>query len=126
MVRTLSERLNVYRITADLIRERPLVGTGWGTFDDAFKTARGESVPKFYDKAHNIYLESALELGVPAAALLAASVVAALVLCVRRAVATRVVCSPLSELALSYSLRCTGLSTSARKFRRSPQVPPSS
>jgi O-antigen ligase len=79
---TLGERENVYRITADLIMQRPFVGTGYGTFADVFRTERDASVTHVYDKAHNVYLEDALELGIPGAALLAFAVGGAFFRCI--------------------------------------------
>jgi O-antigen ligase len=52
------------------ISQRPWLGTGYGTFDEAFRLLRDERVHGLWDKAHDTYLENALELGVPAAALL--------------------------------------------------------
>lgn len=62
-------RLDVYRQTLDLIAARPLTGYGAGTYEDAFKPIKSEPIsPDFtFDAAHNLYLEFAAELGLPAA-----------------------------------------------------------
>jgi hypothetical protein len=51
-----------------------LTGTGYGSFADIFPLYQPLNVVGFVDLAHNDYLENALELGVPAAALLVATV----------------------------------------------------
>lgn len=70
-------RNEVYALTLDAIATSPWTGTGFGTFPDVFPAYRGEDQPAqpFWDKAHNTYLENALELGIPAAALLTLSIV---------------------------------------------------
>ncbi len=68
------ERTSVYGITLEAIADRPLLGTGYGTFEPVFRIYRDERVQTFYDKAHNTYLENALELGLPAASLLFLSI----------------------------------------------------
>ena len=64
-----SGRAAVYGLVIDSIGEAPFLGTGYGTFSDVFPMIRDESVPgnTFWQRAHNTYLENALELGVPAA-----------------------------------------------------------
>lgn len=71
-----SERRQMYEITAQAIGDAPVIGTGLGTFQSIFNMYRR---PNFagtvhVDNAHNSYLENALELGLPAAILLIASV----------------------------------------------------
>jgi len=51
-----------------------LTGTGYGSFGDIFPLYQPLNVVGYVDLAHNDYLENALELGVPAAALLALTV----------------------------------------------------
>jgi O-antigen ligase len=76
------ERASVYGLTLQAIGDSPLIGTGLGTFEQAFRMYRDESISHVFDKAHNTYLELALELGLPAAALLLASVAAMFGRCV--------------------------------------------
>lgn len=54
------------------IEERPLLGTGYGTFETYFEYRRPADMEPRYTKAHNTYLESAVELGLPAAVMLVA------------------------------------------------------
>ncbi len=76
------ERATVYDLTAQAIGDRPLLGTGLGTFEQVFRIYRDERVHHVFDKAHNTYLEIALELGLPAASLLFLSVAALFARCV--------------------------------------------
>ncbi len=63
-------RPRTYAITLEAIAERPLRGTGYGTFEDAFRLHQDERIRARVAKAHSSYLENALELGIPAALLL--------------------------------------------------------
>jgi O-antigen ligase/polysaccharide polymerase Wzy-like membrane protein len=71
-----------YELVLKGIGERPWLGTGFGTFEEAFALARDERLAGGWDKAHNTYLENAFELGIPAAALLTATCLALLWRCV--------------------------------------------
>ena len=77
------ERLRVYELTLDAVEAAPLVGTGYGTFQDVFAFYRTPDMRKVYYQAHNTYLENALELGIPAALALAAVIVGLFLLTVR-------------------------------------------
>lgn len=79
------ERSAVYALVVRGIRENPLLGTGYGTFESAFPLIRDTSIRGnfVYDKAHNTYLEFAFEAGVPAFALMMAVLVGLTWLCVR-------------------------------------------
>lgn len=59
----------VYETTLRAIETAPWTGTGYGTYRDVFAAYRPEALSSifYWDKAHNTYLENALELGVPAA-----------------------------------------------------------
>jgi O-antigen ligase len=62
------DRLAYYRTTWAAIRDRPLLGTGYGTYADAFKAYNHPGTGTYYlDKAHNTYLQMIMELGSPAA-----------------------------------------------------------
>lgn len=63
-----AERMEIFRLTADAISDRPFLGTGLGTFSDIFAAYRTETLLPQIDFAHNSFLENALEMGVPAAA----------------------------------------------------------
>jgi O-Antigen ligase len=68
-------RLAYYRTTWDAILNRPLQGTGYGTYADAFKAYNHPGTGTYFlDKAHNTYLQLIMELGWPAAAALFSSV----------------------------------------------------
>ncbi len=69
------DRLLYYETTWNAIEDRPLLGTGYGTFADAFTAYnRPETGTYFLDKAHNTYLQLVLELGWPAALALFAAI----------------------------------------------------
>ena len=77
-------RASVYRQTFEAIKTVPWTGTGFGTYAEVFPAYRSPDTPDLilWDKAHNTYLENALELGVPAAALLDLSILLLAVACV--------------------------------------------
>lgn len=62
-----SERIEIYRLTAMAISDRPLLGTGLGTFPDVFPAYRTAELQANINFAHNSFLENALEMGLPAA-----------------------------------------------------------
>jgi O-antigen ligase len=64
------ERLVVYEKTKIAITDQPWLGTGLNTFEQIFRFYRPISIALTFDYAHNTYLETALELGIPAALLL--------------------------------------------------------
>jgi O-antigen ligase len=69
-VQTLN-RLAYYRATWDAIQDRALLGTGYGTYADAFAAYNHPGTGTYFlDKAHNTYLQLIMELGWPAAAAL--------------------------------------------------------
>ncbi|SFN15839.1 O-antigen ligase [Pleomorphomonas diazotrophica] len=61
-------RLAVYEQTLGLIAARPLTGYGGGTYEDAFRAVKSDPISPdvTFDAAHNLYLELAAELGIPA------------------------------------------------------------
>lgn len=67
-------RLLVYQGTITIIMESSWLGTGYGTFEDLFRTIRSPEMPGRFIRAHNTYLENAVELGIPAAAALTLSI----------------------------------------------------
>ena len=72
----LGSREGIYLLTLDAIEASPWTGSGFGTFPDvisAFQPKTPQLEP-IWDKAHNTYLENALELGVPAAIALNAAI----------------------------------------------------
>ncbi len=77
-------RIVYYRTTWEAMQERPLLGTGYGTYADAFMAYnRPETGTYFLDKAHNTYLQLLMELGWPGALALLSSVGCLVFLCWR-------------------------------------------
>lgn len=66
----------IYSLTIEAISDAPALGMGYGTYDQVFQLYRRGVVElqRPARRAHNTYLENALELGIPAAALLVLSV----------------------------------------------------
>lgn len=62
-------RSTLFSTTFEAIKTAPLKGTGFGTYQDAIEPYRANDPNIFalWEKAHNTYLENALELGLPAA-----------------------------------------------------------
>jgi O-antigen ligase len=65
-------RQTIFTTTIEAIRSTPWAGTGYGTYPDVIETYRVNDPKLFtvWEKAHNTWLENALELGIPAAAAL--------------------------------------------------------
>jgi O-antigen ligase len=74
-------RLAGWEVAVNLVAERPLLGHGLGSFASAFDQLRDERFVLGYSKAHNTYLELAVELGLPAATLLCLAVLMLFLLC---------------------------------------------
>lgn len=74
-----SERPLLYGMTAAAIELRPLLGWGLNSFADLYSVFQPVSLNLLFDKAHNTYLELAMDVGIPAALalLLAVAIVAA-------------------------------------------------
>jgi O-antigen ligase len=65
------------RYSLDYLRDFPLTGSGGGSFYGIFPNYQGPQLQGFYQHPHNDYLEFPVELGIPAALLLAAFVLSA-------------------------------------------------
>ena len=76
-------RLLIYKQTSQAIRDNPLLGFGYGTYEDGFKLYRGEQILKLIDRAHNTFLENIFELGLPAALCLFAAILGLALTCLR-------------------------------------------
>ena len=63
-------RLNLYTSTLAAIADRPWLGHGLGSFTDAIRLYAEIPTQRWFDHAHNDYLELALELGIPASLML--------------------------------------------------------
>jgi O-antigen ligase len=72
------DRREAWSIAVDGIETSPLLGHGFGAFPEGFPLYRDDRLPsrRFWDKAHDTYLELAFDLGLPAAAVLLAGFVA--------------------------------------------------
>lgn len=77
------ERQSVFASTLTAINDHFWAGIGLGTFDPVFAMYRDSALQHSWDKAHNVYLETMLELGVPAAALLFLSIGWIVAMCAR-------------------------------------------
>ena len=64
-------RWSVYGFCIDAIRQRPLLGSGVGTFADLFPSLRTDDFSTWgvWDYAHSTILEIAVEMGIPIAAM---------------------------------------------------------
>ena len=105
-------RLAVYKLTIKGILLNPVLGVGFGAFADAFPIYRtvDTGFGGFWNAAHNIYLETAFGLGIPAALLF----LTGLGWCVRRvligALTRRTQFSaPLAAASVSFVLLAHGL-----------------
>jgi O-antigen ligase len=67
-------RLSIWQDAQALVRNHPLIGTGLGTFPIAFTAVQTTFLGQFVNHAHNDYLELAIDLGLPAAIILFASI----------------------------------------------------
>jgi len=74
MSKDLEMRPKIGAAVVRAIGDNWLTGTGYGSFADIFPLYQPLNVVGYVDLAHNDYLENALELGVPAAALLVLTV----------------------------------------------------
>lgn len=77
-----SDRLRLWGLTLELIEQRPWTGYGLGGFASAFAMIRPPDVALLWTEAHNTYLELAVDLGMPAAAMLIAAVLWLFGMCV--------------------------------------------
>ena len=59
-------RMAAYQLTVSATTDTPWLGVGYGAFEEVFRIYRDESIPEIYATTHNIFLENALELGIPA------------------------------------------------------------
>ncbi|HFD16911.1 MAG TPA: O-antigen ligase family protein, partial [Rhodospirillales bacterium] len=66
-------RLQIYALALEMIRDRPWLGQGYGGFEAIFMLYRDPRFELIFDRAHNTYLEHAVELGLPATVLLYAA-----------------------------------------------------
>jgi O-antigen ligase len=67
-------RLSIWKDARALLRQDPLFGTGLGTFPVAYTAVQRAFPGEFVNHAHNDYLELAIDLGLPSALILFASI----------------------------------------------------
>lgn len=60
-------RNQIYEMTIEAIEQKPLLGTGYGTYEEIIPMFANENMYGYIRKAHNTYLENSMELGVIAA-----------------------------------------------------------
>src|SRR5262249_48999557 len=62
------DRTQSWQIIRSGIEASPWLGHGFGTFEEAFPLYRDDRLDsrRFWDKAQNTYLETALDMGIPA------------------------------------------------------------
>ena len=75
-------RDEVVRDSIPLILDKPLLGSGGGTFYTAFPAYQSEPYSGYYDNAHNDYVQFAVELGIPTTAALGSLILYCLWLCI--------------------------------------------
>ena len=86
-----SGRWSVYGYCIEIIRERPLLGTGVGTFGDLFPSVRGTDLSTLgvWDYAHSTILEIAVEMGIPVAAMIAIAAIASFCILLRATIRSK-------------------------------------
>lgn len=77
------DRNSLYRVSLQAIALHPWVGWGLGGFESAYLLLQPADTALHYDRAHDSFLESAVELGIPAACLLLLAVAVPVAHCVR-------------------------------------------
>jgi O-antigen ligase len=65
-----ASRIDLWRESWPLVRERPLFGAGWGAYPRLYPQVQATQLEFAVEHAHNDYLELATEFGIPGAALL--------------------------------------------------------
>lgn len=76
-------RTQIFSATWQAVRDFFLLGTGLGSFASVFQIYRPETIQGVVDLAHDDYLQNMLELGVPAALCLFATILWLVGLCLR-------------------------------------------
>jgi O-antigen ligase len=80
-------RWAAYGACVEAIRQRPLLGSGVGTFADIFPALRSDNIGSWgvWDYAHSTVLEIAVEMGIPIAALIVIAAAASVFILARAA-----------------------------------------
>jgi O-antigen ligase len=81
-------RLSVYHSSLQAIWQRPLLGSGAGTFPDLFPVFRSDDLWSWgvWDYAHSTILEIAFEMGIPVAAAVAIGAALSMVILIKAAI----------------------------------------
>jgi O-antigen ligase len=81
-------RLSVYHSSLQAIWQRPLFGSGAGTFADLFPVFRSDDLWSWgvWDYAHSTILEIAFEMGIPVAAMVAIGAALSVVILIKAAI----------------------------------------
>jgi len=58
-------RLTIWRVSLDAVRQSPLLGWGLGAYPDIYAIHQPETIPLPNDKAHSTPVETLVELGIP-------------------------------------------------------------
>lgn len=61
-----SERIVLFGVIIDTIKERPWTGFGMGTFEEVIRIYRTPDIQLYFSRGHSDLLETALTMGVPA------------------------------------------------------------
>jgi hypothetical protein len=84
-----SSHFAIWRNTIAMIAQQPLLGVGWGEFNFAWTLTPFPDRPvAFFDHTHDLFLQFAVELGIPLALVVTGLLVTALLQGLRRAWAT--------------------------------------
>jgi|DewCreStandDraft_4_1066084.scaffolds.fasta_scaffold00053_164 O-antigen ligase len=100
-------RAAAYGLALEAIADRPWTGHGYGGFEQVFHLYRDARFTTVFDRLHNTPLEHAVELGLPATALLYLGPLLILGLCVRGVLVRRR--DQLFPLVAAAATVCTGL-----------------
>ncbi|HYD69837.1 O-antigen ligase family protein [Azospirillum sp.] len=84
-------RTDLFRLTVDAVEDAPWTGHGFGAFLPAFRMYRDASLAAdlVWDFAHNVHLEFAMDLGLPAAVLMYLSLATVVAVCLHGLVRRR-------------------------------------
>jgi len=75
-------RMTANDLAVSAAADTPWLGVGYGTSEEVFRMYRDRTIPDIYVNAHNIFLENAIELGIPAFASLLIAIIIAVSYCV--------------------------------------------
>lgn len=78
-----SARTHLFTLTVDAISIHPWAGWGLGSFEPLYSAFQPASLYLQFDKAHNTYLENALDLGIPISLTLLLAIASPAIRCAR-------------------------------------------